>query len=155
VAVDRVLKVLSNLDVVVGIPLLSPADVLFLDRFAERKSDAVWHPNAAKVLEAVEQGLSVAELRGFLTAKSQETPAQTVTVFLDDVETKAAQLEDLGTARLIACKDAIVAQTLVNDRRLRNLCQLAGERQLVFKPADEAVVRRGLRELGYVLPRQK
>jgi len=45
-----------------------------------------------------------------------------------------------------------VAQLLVNDRRLRELCQLAGERWLVFRAADEQAVRRGLRELGYVLP---
>ena len=155
VAVERVLKVLPNLDVVAVNSPLSPADVLFLDRFAERKSDAVWHLSIVKVLEAVEQGLAVAELREFLTAKSQEAPAQTVTVFLDDVEKKATQLEDMGMARLIACKDAVVAQTLVNDRRLRSLCQLAGERYLVFRGADEAAVRRGLRELGYVLPRHQ
>lgn len=100
VAVNRVLKVVPNLDVVAANPPLSPADVLFLDRFAERKSDAVWHLSTAKVLKAVEQGLAVAELREFLTVKSQEMPAQTVTVFLDDVEKKAGQLEDLGTARL-------------------------------------------------------
>ena len=46
----------------------------------------------------------------------------------------------------------VVAQTLVNDRRLRKLCQLAGERHLVFRSADETAVRRALRELGYVLP---
>jgi len=155
VASERVLKVLPNLDVVAANPPLSPADVLFLDRFAERKSDAVWHLSSAKVLEAVEKGLAVAELRDFLTAKSQETPAQTVTVFLDDVEKKASQLEDLGTVRLIACQNAIVAQTLVNDRRLRDLCQLTGDRQLVFRTADEAAVRRGLREIGYVLPPPK
>ena len=67
-------------------------------------------------------------------------------------QSKTGQLADEGTARLIACKDAVVAQTLVNDRRLRKLCQLAGERSLVFRVADEAAVRKGLRELGYVLP---
>ncbi len=30
--------------------------------------------------------------------------------------------------------------------------QLAGERHLMFRAADEAAVRRALRELGYVLP---
>jgi hypothetical protein len=41
---------------------------------------------------------------------------------------------------------------LAHDRRLRNLCQFAGERQFVFRAADAATVRRTLRELGYVLP---
>ena len=66
--------------------------------------------------------------------------------------TKLGQLKDLGTARLIACQDAEVAQLLVHDRRLRALCQLAGDRQVVFKAADETTVRRVLKEMGYVLP---
>ena len=65
---------------------------------------------------------------------------------------KASQLKDLGSARLIGCKDANVAQLLAHDRRLRTLCSLAGEKQLVFRLADETTIRRVLRELGYVLP---
>jgi len=155
VGVERVLQVLPNLDVVARHPPLRPADRLFLDRFAERNSEAVWHLSTAKGLAAVEEGLTVAELRDFLAARCQESLPQTVTVFVDDLENKAGQLEDQGAARLIGCRDAIVAQTLAHDRRLRPLCQLAGERLLVFRAADEAAVRRGLRELGYVLARPK
>jgi hypothetical protein len=101
---------------------------------------------------AVEQGLAVAELRDFLASRGQGALPQTAEVFLTDLEEKAGQLEDLGAARLIACKDGVVARTLASDRRLRAICQLAGERHLVFKASDEAAVRRGLRELGHVLP---
>jgi hypothetical protein len=152
VQAERLLKVLPNRDVVADDRPLGPADVLLLDRFAERKSEAVWHLAADKILAAVEQGLAVAELREFLAARSQEPLPQTVAVFLDDLENKLGQLQDLGTARLIACKDAVVARTLAGDRRLAKVCQLAGERQLVFHAADEAAVRRALRELGHVLP---
>jgi hypothetical protein len=41
---------------------------------------------------------------------------------------------------------------LANDRKLKKLCQLACEKCLVFRAADEAAVRQVLRELGYVLP---
>jgi hypothetical protein len=150
--VRPVLTVLPNLDVVAGEERLSPADVLFLDRFGERKSEAVWHLNAAPVLTAVEEGLTVAELKDFLAAKSREPLPQTVEVFLTDLQNKAGQLKDLGTARLLACADPTVAQLLATDRQLRKYCQLAGDRQLVFRAADEAAVRRGLRERGYVLP---
>jgi hypothetical protein len=152
VRAERVLKVLPNRDVVAGDRPLGPADRLLLDRFAERRSEAVWHLAADKILAAVEQGLAVQELKEFLAARSQEPLPQTVAVFLDDLQDKMGQLEDLGTARLIACKDAVVARTLASDRRLGKVCQLAGERQLVFRTADEAAVRRALRELGYVLP---
>src|SRR5262249_15576040 len=107
VAAEKVLKVLPNRDIVAGDKPLSPADVLFLERFAERSSEAVWHLEASKVLEAVEQGLAVGELKEFLMAKSQETLPQTVAVFLGDLLAKTGQLEDQGTARLIACKDPV------------------------------------------------
>jgi hypothetical protein len=152
VAVEHVLKVLPNRDVVAADRPLRPADILLLERFAERRSEAVWRLETAKVLETVEQGLSIRELTEFLSARSAEPLPQTVAVFLDDLASKTGQLTDEGTARLITCKGAVVAQELANDRRLRKLCQLTGERTLVFRAADEAAVRRGLRELGYVLP---
>jgi hypothetical protein len=154
VAVEAVLKVLPNLDVVAIAPPLAPADSLLLDRFAEKQAEAVWHLDAAKTLAAIEEGLAVKELTDFLSAKNAVPLPQTVGVFLEDLQRRAGQLRDLGTARLVECADAAVAQLLVRDRRLRNLCQLAGERCLVFRTSDEANVRRGLRELGYVLPPQ-
>ena len=150
--VAQVFKVLPNLDVAAIAPPLSPADVLLLERFAERQSDAVWHLSTAKILAAVEEGLTVAELRDFLSAKNQAALPQTVETFLADLEQKAGKLEDLGSARLIACADAHLARLLASDRRLRKLCELAGDRNLVFRAADETAVRRSLRELGYVLP---
>jgi len=71
---------------------------------------------------------------------------------LDDLEQRAGMLRDRGTARRVECADAGVAQLLANERRLRGLCQLAGERTLVFSQKDETAVRRTLREMGYVLP---
>jgi hypothetical protein len=153
-AVEAVLKVLPNLDVVAVTPPLDPADALLLDRFAEQQAEAVWHLETAKILAAVEEGLNVKELTDFLSAKSSEPLPQTVRVFLEDLQQRAGQLRDLGMARLVECADAVVAQLLVRDRRLRDLVQLAGERCLVFRSSDETAVRRGLRELGYMLPPQ-
>jgi hypothetical protein len=149
---EPLLKVLPNLDVVAADRAIAPGDFLFLERFAERKSEATWQLVAGKVLEAVEKGLTIAELLAFLEAKNQGPLPQTVKVFLDDLAKKSSQLKDLGSARLIACENADVAQLLVNDRRLRNLCKLAGDEQLVFRVADEPAIRRALKELGFVLP---
>jgi Helicase conserved C-terminal domain len=146
------LRVLPNRDVVAADRPIAPADALFLERFAERTSEVVWRLDAGKILEAVGKGLTVEELKGFMEAKNQGPLPQTVKVFLDDLAHKLGQLEDLGTARLIACKDTNVAQLIVHDRRLRNLCQSVGERQIVFRSADESTIRRVLKELGYVLP---
>jgi hypothetical protein len=152
VPAERLLKVLPNRDVVASGRPLRPADRLFLERFAERRSEAVWHLAADTILAGVEQGMTVGELHEFLAARSQEPLPQTVIVFLDDLAAKVGQLEDLGAARLVACRDPLVARTLANHRQLRSLCQLAGDHHLVFRAAAEPAVRRALRDLGYVLP---
>ncbi|CAN5758003.1 hypothetical protein BH23PLA1_BH23PLA1_20140 [soil metagenome] len=149
---EPLLKVLPNRDVVAIDRTIPPADVLLLEQFAERKSEAVWHLGAGKILEAAEKGATVRELEAFLKARNQGPIPPTVQVFLDDLTDKVGQLEDLGTARLLACRDANVARLLVHDRQLRNLCQLAGENQIVFRAADESTVRRVLKKMGYVWP---
>jgi hypothetical protein len=152
VAREFVFKVLPNLDVVAAGQRPSAADLLLLERFAERRSDSVWRLDRTRALAALEQGLSIAELRDFLVAKSSEPLPQTADVFLGEIEARAGALKDAGLVRRIECADAPTAHLIVNDRRLRNLCHLAGERYVVFGIDDEAAVRRGLRELGYVLP---
>jgi Helicase conserved C-terminal domain len=157
-AVEPTLKVLPNREVVVTGRPLAPGDALFLDRFAERVSDAVWRLSEARCLSAVEDGLSLTGLAEFLRAQSGahggrpvDLP-QTVDVFLSDLRDRASRLRDLGAARLIECRDPELALLLANDRRLRPLCQIAGDRCLVFRAADEPAVRRALRELGYTVP---
>jgi hypothetical protein len=154
VAVESLLKVLPNLDIVARDRPPPPADALFLDRFAERRSDSVWHLSRERILEAVAEGHSVTALVEFLTAKADGPLPQTAESFLEDLDRSSQLLRDCGRARLIECADTTVAQTLAHDRRLRKLCQLAGERHLVFRAADEKAFVRGLRELGYVLPRE-
>src|SRR5262249_3537689 len=134
------LRVLPNLDVVAADQTIAPADVLFLQRYAERKSEAVWQLTSGKILEVVEKGSTVAELKQFLETRNQGPLPHTVIVYLDDLANKVSQLEDLGTVRLIRCSDANLAQSLVHDRRLRKHCQLVGENQLIFRMSDETMI---------------
>jgi hypothetical protein len=152
VEVEPTLTVLPNREVAVTGRALSPGDALFLERFAEPVSEAVWRLSERKCLAAVEEGMSLAALPEFLRTRSGRELPQTVEVFLNDLRERAGRLRDLGAARLVECADAALALLLVHDRRLRGLCWLAGERHLVFRAADEAAVRRALRELGYALP---
>jgi hypothetical protein len=146
------LRVLPNREIAVTGSALPPGDTLFLERFAERVSDAVWRLSEPRCLAAVEEGMSLAELQEFLRSRNDGPLPQTVEVFLDDMRERVKRLRDLGAARLLECADAELALLLANDRRLRALCQVAGERHLVFRAADEPAVRRALRELGYALP---
>jgi hypothetical protein len=151
VAEEKLLKVLPNHDLVAELEL-PPGDALFLDRFAARVSTSVWHLEAEKILAAVAQGRTVAELADYLRAKSSVGVPETVEVFLKDLAQRATLLCDRGSARLIECADAHTAALLASDRKLKGMVKLAGETWLVFAAKDENAVRRGLKELGYVLP---
>jgi hypothetical protein len=74
-----------------------------------------------------------------------------VETLLDDVQTRAGRVRDLGMHRVIECADAQVATLLERDRTLRGLCTRVGERHLLIAPADESKARAALLKLGYPL----
>ncbi len=149
--VRQALKVLPNLEVVATEPL-PPGDVLFLEQFAERTSDVVWRIQPTLLLEAVEQGHSVAEMEAFLKAKAGDSLPDNVEVFFKEMGDRASRLVDRGSARLIEAQDAALAQLITNDSHLRSLCMLAGERYIVVPADAEKAFRRALHKLGYGLP---
>ncbi len=150
-----VLQVLPNLEIVVKKPPLPLTDRLVLDRFAEPQLEGSWRLTPAKLLTVLYEGGTLDELEEFLTTHSMAALPHTVSVFLQEQRGRANRLRDLGTARLIECADAALAQMLARDSQLRGKCHVAGERWLVFQIEDETTVRRGLRRLGYVLPPQR
>jgi hypothetical protein len=150
--VRPVLRVLANLEVAaIGEPL-PPVDVLLLDLYAEKTSDAVWRLDQTKLLTAIEEGHSIAELRELLQARSGQPLPETVNQFLIDVEGRTGSLQDQGTARLIECADPALATLIANDSRTKRLCLPAGERHLVIPAESETRFRSALRKLGYSIP---
>jgi hypothetical protein len=145
-------RVLPNHDVVSSDPNPDPGDVLFLDRVGERTSQGVWRLGREKILRAIEDGLRIDEVSGFLESHSSEPIPATVATFLADLRQRVGRLRDKGTVRMIECADAETARMLAVDPKLNSLCLLAGERGLVFRDADESAVRNHLRKLGFVLP---
>lgn len=148
--VRQVLKVLPNMEIVETEPL-SPGDVLILEQFAERTSDVVWQIQRTRLLEAVEGGHSVTNMSAFLEARAGGSLPDTVAIFFRETSERVSSLVDRGAARLIQAQDAALAQLIVNDRRLRPLCMLAGERHIVVPEEHASAFRRALRELGYGL----
>jgi len=146
----QMLQVLPNMEIVETEPL-SPGDILVLEQFAEQTSDVVWKIERIKLLKAVEQGHSVADMAAFLQTRAGGNLPDTVTIFFRETSERVSSLVDRGTARLIQVQDTALAQLVVNDRRLRSLCMLAGEHHIVVPSEHESAFRRALRELGYGL----
>jgi hypothetical protein len=149
------LKVLPNMDVV-ATEHLPPDDVLFLELFSEATSEFVWAIRREKVLSALEEGHSAEELTSFLQAKSGDLVPDNVVLFLAEQDERVSRLVDRGPAVLIEVQDAVLAQLIANDPRMRSLCLLAGQRHLVVPKDAERAFRRALRQMGYgVSTRQK
>ena len=143
---------MPNLEIISGDVRPDPGDGLFLDRIAERTSDAVWRLDRDKILARVEEGLKIDEISTFLERHAQGSLPGTVRALLDDLEQRSGQLRDLGTVRMIECTDPETARLLLLDPKLKSLCEAAGKRGLVFRVNLESQVRAQLRKLGYVLP---
>ena len=145
-------RVLPNLEIVSGDARPDPGDALFLDRVAERTSEAVWRLDRDKILARVEEGQKIDEIAVFLERHAQGSLPGTVRTLLDDLEQRSGLLRDLGTVRIIECTDPETARMLLLDPKLKTLCEPAGKRGIVFRANVESQVRTQLRKLGYVLP---
>jgi hypothetical protein len=145
-------RVLANLEVVSGDARPDPGDALFLNRIAEQSSEAVWRLDRDKILARIEEGLSIDEVAQFLERHAPGSLPGTVRALLEDLESRSRRIRDLGTVRMIECKDRETAKLLLLDPKLKGLCEPAGERGLVFRANAESQVRAQLRKLGYVLP---
>ncbi len=111
----------------------------------------VWRIQPVKLLEALEQGLALADVVVFLEAKSSGPLPQNIAATFRETAERVAQLTDRGSAWLVEVQDPVLALLIANDRRLRSLCLLAGERHLVIPAESEKAFRRALHELGYAL----
>jgi len=101
-----VLHVLPNLEIAATGVGLEQSDRLALDTYATRVSDHVWQLEAGKLLAAIEEGRSIAEIREFLAMRSAAPLPDTVRRLLVDAAERSTKVPDCGTARLIECADS-------------------------------------------------
>ena len=146
-----VLRVLSDRQITVIGTELEPGDRLALDAYAVGTAGGGWRLDAAKLLAAVEAGRSIAEIRQFLSARSEAPLPAAVVRMLDDVAQRCGCVQDRGLARLIECSDGALAALIAEDPRTCKYCTRMGERHLVVPAASEAAFGRRLREIGYLL----
>jgi hypothetical protein len=152
-----VLKVLPNLDIVItDSAAVLPNDRALLERIATGQSQDVYRLNRDQLLEAAGSGLDLAQVQGFLAAKSgqpAEAFPQIVRVFFEDLEKRLGALRETGRTIMIEGDDPYLLTELANSSALRSLVRLAtiGERSVLLVPEDqETAARRALKKLGYI-----
>ncbi len=146
------LKVLPNLDVV-ATGELPAADRLLLAVYARQESDRVWTISATSLLSAIDAGRDIAEFAAFLARHSEHDLPGAVSTLIADVQRRAGLLTVRGDVRLIECADAATAALIANDRTLRPLCRLLGDRYLAVPLDKDPKFRKALTKLGYAVTR--
>ena len=159
-AEQPVLAVLPNFDVVVtDARRITPNDRAFLERLGAQQSEDVYRLGREQLLDLVENGLGLQQVREFLAARSgrpEEDLPQPVRVFFADLEQRLGELRDAGRMLVLESDDPLLLTELAHDTTLRAVVQLgsvAGKTVLLVPEAQEAPVRRQLKKLGY-LPRR-
>ncbi|MGH3896734.1 MAG: helicase-associated domain-containing protein [Pseudonocardiaceae bacterium] len=135
-------------------PALSARDQLLLSAYADQTADRVWTISAASLLAAINTGRHLKDFVTFLTQQTEHELPDSLATLISDVTRRAAQLTDLGHARVIGCADPALAALITHDRALRALCHPIGDRHLAVPLDRELKFRTALRKLGYVLPGQ-
>lgn len=105
----------------------------------------------ASLLAAVDAGRAPGELDSFLDERALHPVPATVRTLLHDVETRAGQIRDLGTQRVLECADPSVATLLAQDRSLRGAVHPARRAAPMLDLTGESKAQPTLRKLGYPL----
>ncbi len=148
-----VLTVLPNHDVVVtDAHTLSPADKLFLEKIALKKSSALWILTTRTLLDAAQNGTTMEDIKTFLKSRSAQPIPETVTTLLNDAKNRSSGLKYAGRTHLIACKDVMLQKLVTSDAKLSKLCRPAGEKHIVIMPGKENQFMTALVKLGYIVP---
>lgn len=151
-----ILALLPNLEVVItDARRITPNERAFLERIGTAQSQDVYRLSREQVLELVENGLSLQQVKAFLAGKSGLAEAdfpQPVRVFLAEVEQRLGAVWEVGRMVVLGSHDPYLLTELAHEATLKAVVQLgtiAGETVLLMPEAQEASVRRQLRKLGY------
>jgi hypothetical protein len=142
-------SVLPSLHVHVAKGRMSVEEMLLLDTWAEKETEESWRLDRQKALQAIEKGHDIAELRTFLQAREEQPLPETVECFFKTTQKQGRALKIVGTALLIQCEDAEIAEMIGTRKETASLCLRAGERHLVVRPEHEEKFRALVRALGF------
>ena len=115
----------------------------------------VWRLSSDKTLAAIENGHDIDELREFLQANDDQPLPETVESFIATSKKQGRALKVAGVVLLIECSDEKTARALAAHECTKNLCQLAGTKDLLVHVERENEFRKALKIIGYGMPPQR
>lgn len=143
------LTVLPNLKIKSTGAALTIDEELFLKNFAVKESENVWHLSRELIIIALENGQEVEILQEFLQNREEQILPETVIGFLRDTKRRAAVLKAKGTAQIIECETAEIADEIAGNPHTKKFCQRAGKKSLTVFTEHEKQFREIVRKIGY------
>ena len=127
----------------------TPWEQRFLSLYADHAKENVWKLSRKKIMETLQIGGSIEELKAFLEARDDQP-------FLpEDCESilkqSAANLDGARIkeeALIVACKNEEVVEFIMNDKQLSKWCQRLGKLQVVIPKNKEKKFKESLNSVG-------
>ena len=143
------LSVFADRRIVVQEGTPGPAEQTFLSLHAdEEEAGRAWRLSSDRILQAIESGSSVAEIRAFLQARDEQSLPERVDGYLATIERDSVALAPKGPAIVFECASADIARRLAGDRKVARYCLVASGRSLVVKAESETSFRTAVRQMG-------
>jgi hypothetical protein len=128
----------------------TPDHSLYLDKIAGQIEVGRWHLSLTSLLNALKQGETLKEMKGFLAQISLKKPGKPLEKLFKNAEERSSAVVEKGRATLLACNREIRKQILT-DKKMSPLCLPAGEHHIVILPEKNELFARYLEALGIII----
>jgi hypothetical protein len=128
--------------------MLSPAELIVIDTWAEAVEPGTWRADPARALVAVEAGRDPAEFATFLQERDSQPLPPTMHSFLRAAAENGNALKRQGDAVLFQCRDAATSAMLAAHKDLAKLCYRAGETAVCVPEKHLPAFRKSVRAMG-------
>ncbi len=149
---SRMFKVLPNLEIVVTNPgEFSSADAAMLERFAKKKSDAVWKLDNSTILKALAAGDSEDDIIKIMRAGSDNELPITVLRLITDVASRANAAISQEDAVIVRFRDKETAALVEHDTAARKTILCRDGAALVVPKKSLKTFQTAARKLGILI----
>ena len=127
----------------------TPWEQRFLSLYADQGKDNVWKLSRKKMMETLQIGGDISELKTFLLAREdQPFLPEDCEGILKQVANNTDGAKIKEEALIVICKNQEIVKLIINDKILSKWCQQLGKRQVVIPKSKEKKFRDSLNSMG-------
>ncbi|MBO9496423.1 hypothetical protein J7438_20400 [Thalassotalea sp. G20_0] len=127
----------------------TPWEQRFLSLYADHHKDHTWKLSRKRMMETLQIGGSVDELKAFLQARDDQPflPEDCESI-LKQAAANVGGVEIKEEALIVNCKTQDIVEFIINDKVLSKWCQRLGKQQIVIPKSKEKKFKESLNSVG-------